>query len=333
VDRLKDLEIFMAVADRGSFVKAADALDFSTAVVSRSVRAVEEMLGMRLLQRSTRHVSLTPEGEDVLRRVRVLLDSYDELTALSQRAGQIAGEIRFSAPASFSSWLIPALSEFTARHPQARVEFVATDLPPKLVEDRLDLALCVTRTLPDSLIARRIGDLRLGIYAAPAYLARKGTPKHPHELAKHDCLVHSSNGRDATWPFHHPVTQEQIAPSVHGLLWSNNAEALMAAAVRGSGLAQVPHFVARDAVARGELQAVLAHWPTPPLGVYLAYTSRRNQHLRVRKLIDHLAQALAQMIESDDASPEEQLSTHAVRAPSAAEHDAPGTRSRVAQRA
>jgi len=314
MDRLKALEIFKAVADRGSFVKAADALDLSTPAVSRSVQDLEKTLGVRLLQRTTRRVSLTPEGEQVLQRARGMLDAYDELAALSSEgAAQVAGEIRFKAPASFSSWLVPALAEFTARHPKARVQVVACDMPMDLVAERIDLDLRVTRVLPDSLIARRVGDVPIGVYAAPAYLARKGTPKHPHELAEHDCLVHSSTGRDATWPFRHPVTQEQVAPSVRGLLWSTNAEALMAAALRGSGLALLPHFLAASAVSRGELQPVLTQWPSPPLGMFLAYTSRRNLHLRVRKLIDHLAVTLAGMIGGEHPVAQASLATRRPR--------------------
>lgn len=314
MDRLKALEIFKAVADRGSFVKAADALDLSTPAVSRSVQELEAALGVRLLQRTTRRVSLTPEGADVLQRARGLLDAYDELAALSsQGAEQVAGDIRFKAPASFSSWLVPALAEFTARYPKARVQFVACDMPADLVESRIDLELRVTRVLPDSLIARRLGDVRVGVYAAPAYIARQGTPKHPDELAVHDCLVHSGTGRDATWPFQHPVSQEQLAPSVRGLLWSTNAEALMAAALQGSGLALLPHFLVEEAVSRGKLQPVLTHWPTPPLGMYLVYTSRRNQPLRVRKLIDHLAGALGRMIHSEHPTPQESITTQRPR--------------------
>jgi DNA-binding transcriptional LysR family regulator len=272
MDRLKALEIFKAVADRGSFVKAAEALDLSTPAVSRSVQDLEKTLGVRLLQRTTRRVSLTPEGEQVLQRARGMLDAYDELAALSSEgAAQVAGEIRFKAPASFSSWLVPALAEFTARHPKARVQLVACDMPMDLVAERIDLDLRVTRVLPDSLIARRVGDVPIGVYAAPAYLARKGTPKHPHELAEHDCLV------------------------------------------RGSGLALLPHFLAASAVSRGELQPVLTQWPSPPLGMFLAYTSRRNLHLRVRKLIDHLAVTLAGMIGGEHPVAQASLATRRPR--------------------
>lgn len=300
MDRLKSLEIFKTVADKGSFVRAADTLDLSTAVVTRAVQDLEKMLGIGLLQRSTRRVSLTAEGEDVLEHTRSLLEAFDELTARSsQGASEIAGEIRFTAPASFSARLGPVLAGFNARYPKVRLQLLATDAPLDLIAERIDLALRITRALPESLIARRIGNVRLGVYGAPDYLARRGTPKHPDDLADHDCLVHSSTGRESTWPFEHPVTQQPVTPAVRGLLWSNNAEALMGAAVRGSGLALLPHVLVKAAIDRGELQPVLSHWPSPPLGLFLAYTSRRNQHLRVRKLIEHLAQTLPDALEID----------------------------------
>lgn len=303
MDRLKTLEIFQAVADKGSFVRAADTLALSTAVVTRAVQDLERRLGVRLLQRSTRRVSLTLDGEDVLARTRQLLESFDELTASSSLgASEIAGDIRFSTPASFSSRLAPALAAFTAQHPKVRLQLLASDAPPDLVGERIDLALRIARRLPDTLIARRIGDVRMAVYGAPSYLARRGLPKHPDELAAHDCLVYGITGRDATWPFHHPVTQQPVEPPVRGLLWANNAEALMTAAINGSGLVLLPQFVAADAVARGELQQVLNHWAAPPLGMFLAYTSRRNQPLRVRKLIDHLVEALAALA-NDPAPP------------------------------
>lgn len=293
MDRLKALEIFKTVADKGSFVRTADSLNLSTAVVTRAVKDLESLLGIRLLQRTTRRVSLTSEGQGVLERARSLLDSFDELAAASGLgASEPAGEIRFTAPASFSSRLGPVLADFSVRYPRVRLQLLATDTPLDLVEERVDLALRITRRLPDALVARRIGDVPVGIYAAPGYLSARGTPKHPDELRHHDCLVHSSTGRDTTWPFLHPVSQQLIEAPARGSLLANNAEALMSAAVRGSGLALLPQFLAQGSVARGQLQMVLNHWPSPPLGMYLAYTSRRNQPVRVRQLIDHLLRTM-----------------------------------------
>jgi LysR family transcriptional regulator, regulator for bpeEF and oprC len=293
VDRLRSLEVFKAVAERGSFVKAAESLNLSNPVVTRAVQDLESMLGVRLLQRSTRRVSVTAEGQAVLERARVLLASFDELSATSSlSASEAAGEIRFTAPASFGATRLgPVLAAFTIAHPKVRLDLLLTDTPLDLIEDGIDLALRVASDLPDSLIARRIGDACIGVFAAPGYLREKGIPKHPGDLAQHRCLAYKGAGRHASWRFLHPVTQERIEPAVRGSLSANNAEALQAAAVHGSGLVMLPHFLAEEAVARGDLEQVLSQWRTPPLGVYLAYSSRRNQPLRVRKLIDHLAQA------------------------------------------
>jgi DNA-binding transcriptional LysR family regulator len=296
MDRLKALEIFKAVAERQSFVKAAEALELSNAVVSRTVQDLERLLGARLLQRTTRRVSLTAEGDRVLQRARELLGSFEELTATATAgAAEMAGEIRVAVPASFGApCAAPVIAEFLARHPQLRITLRLSDAPLDLVDRGLDLALRVAwdDELPPSLIARRIGELRVGVYAAPAYLQFRGTPKHPDDLARHDCLVHAARSRDARWRFVHPVSQQVIDLPIDAKLCANQAEALMIAAVHGAGLVLLPTMLAEPAVARRELQPVLSHWAAPALGVYLTYASRRHLPLRVRKLIDHLAEAL-----------------------------------------
>jgi DNA-binding transcriptional LysR family regulator len=239
----------------------------------------------------------------VLERADGLISSFDELLAESRSsASEVAGVIRFTAPASFgAARLTPVLAEFMAAHPKVRIELLLTDTPLDLIEEGIDLGLRVARTLPPSLIARRIGDAAVGVYGAPAYLRSHGTPKHPDELRAHECLVYSSASRDAIWEFSHPVTQQSIEVRPRGLLYANNAEALLAAAVHGSGLAMLPHMLAAAAVARGELVSVLSHWESPALGIWLVYGSRRNQPLRVRKLIEHLSRALAT---DDDSAPQ-----------------------------
>jgi DNA-binding transcriptional LysR family regulator len=297
MDRLKTLEIFQAVAHKRSFVKAAESLNLSTAVVSRAVQDLEALLGVRLLQRTTRCVSLTAEGHAALERAQALLASFDELAASSSlSASEAAGDIRFTAPASFgAARLGPVLATFMARHPKVRVELLLTDTPVDLIEQGIDLALRAAWALPDSLIARRIGEARMGVFAAPAYLRARGTPRHPDELAQHDCLAYTGAARETPWQFRHPVTQQPIEPALRTVFSANNAEVLLAAAAQGAGLVLLPHFLAEPAVAKGELQPVLSAWATPALGLHLAYSSRRNQPLRVRKLIDFLAQALGAM--------------------------------------
>ena len=201
----------------------------------------------------------------------------------------MAGEIRFSAPASLGATRLAALlGDFMARHPGVRVDLLLNDLPVDLIEHGVDLALAVAWELPPSVIARRIGEERVGVYGAPKYLRRRGMPKHPDELSRHDCLVCTGGGRKP-WHFGHPVSGQRIEPAIEPRLWANNANALLAAAVHGSGVALLPHVMAQRAVKAGQLQPVLSHWTSPTLGIYLAYSSRRNLPLRVRALIDHVA--------------------------------------------
>lgn len=290
MDRIKALEIFKAVAERGSFVKAADALDLSTAVVTRAVQDLEKLLGARLLQRTTRRMSLTPEGRDVLQRADAVLGAFEALTAAADAgASQLAGDIRFSAPVSLgANRLASMIGAFIDRHPGVRVELVLDDLPVDLVEHGVDLGLMAAWELPPAVIARRIADARVGVYGAPGYLRRRGTPRHPQELARHDCLVCTGGGR-RPWHFGHPVTGERIEPAIEPRLWANNANALLAAAVQESGLALLPHGMAERHVRDGRLQPVLSHWSSPTLGIFLVYMSRELP-LRVRALMEHVAQ-------------------------------------------
>lgn len=301
MDRLKALEIFAAVAERSSFTRAAASLELSAAVVTRAVQELEQSLGLRLLQRSTRRVSLTREGEATLVRARGVLGAYEALMHSSRQHGaEVAGDIRFSAPASLgAARLAPLLAAFMAQHPQVRIDLVLGDGLESMEDGSVDLALRIAQVLPEHLVARRIGEVSMGVYGAPAYLRARGLPRDPGELAGHDCVVHSAPGASRAWQFSHPVTQERTQPVLRQALRANHVEALMAAALLGQGLAVLPRVLADPAVARGELQAVLAAWDCPAPGIFLVYRERQHQPLRVRKLIDHLAQAF----ESGTGSP------------------------------
>lgn len=293
MDRLKALEIFAAVAERSSFTRAAASLDLSTPVVTRAVQELEQSLGLRLLQRSTRRVSLTREGEAALARARGVIGAYAALMHSSHQHGaEMAGDIRLSAPASFgAARLAPLLAGFMAQHPQVRIDLVLGDALDAMEDGGADLALRIALALPEHLVARRIGEVAMGMYAAPAYLRARGLPQHPDELSGHDCVVHSGPNSGRAWQFSHPVTQERNQPVLRQALRANHVEALMAAALLGQGLAVLPRVLADPAVARGELQPVLAAWDCPAPGIFLVYRERQHQPLRVRKLIEHMALA------------------------------------------
>jgi DNA-binding transcriptional LysR family regulator len=195
----------------------------------------------------------------VLERADAVLNAYETLAAVSDSgASKVAGEIRFSAPASLGAGRLAALlGDFMTRHPAVRVDLLLNDLPVDLIEHGVDLALAVAWELPPSVIARRIGEERVGVYGAPKYLRRRGMPKHPDELSRHDCLVCTGGGRKP-WHFGHPVSGQRIEPAIEPRLLANNANALLAAAVHGSGVALLPHVMAQRAVKAGQLQPVLS---------------------------------------------------------------------------
>ncbi len=292
MDRLKALEIFAAVAERNSFTRAATALDLSTPVVTRAVQELEQDLGLKLLQRSTRHVALTREGEAALARARHVLEAYGGLMrAARQHGAEVAGDIRLGAPASFGAARLAALlGDFMARHPQVRIALQLADAPDPLTDGGIDLALRVAWQLPEQLVARRIGTIAMGVYATPGYLRDRGLPHHPDELAAHDCVVHQGMNHLLTWQFRHAQTRQRTEPALRPAVRANHVEAVLAAALMGQGLALLPRALAEPAVARGELRSVLPGWDCPAPGVFLVYRDRQHQPLRVRKLIEHLAE-------------------------------------------
>ncbi|HJV62069.1 MAG TPA: LysR family transcriptional regulator, partial [Albitalea sp.] len=178
MDRLKALEIFKTVVEKGSFAKAAEALDVSSSAATRAVQDLETNLGVRLLQRSSRRIALTAVGHEVLERCTELIEQYRAMEAMSSlSASEAAGSVRLVAPASYGARLLgPALASFRELYPKVTIDLRMSDDGIDLIDDEADLALCVGRDLRLSLIARRVGVARLGLYASSAYLARRGAP-------------------------------------------------------------------------------------------------------------------------------------------------------------
>jgi LysR family transcriptional regulator for bpeEF and oprC len=293
MDRLKALEIFKSVVDKGSFVKGADALSISCSAATRAVQELEASLGVRLLQRSSRRIALTAVGHEVLQQSAELLERYRELEAMSSlSASEAAGTVRLVAPASYGrQMLVPALASFWMMYPRIRVDLQINDDSADVLDDEADLALCVGQQLRQTLIARRVCVAQLGLYAAPSYVARKGAPRHPSELRLHDCLSCDGLGQGMNWELRHGSTQEVQLAALNAALRSNSAETVTGAAVHGVGIVLLPDLLAMDLVRQGRLQPVLPGWQAEPVAVYLAYGSR-HQPLRVRKLLDHLLEAI-----------------------------------------
>lgn len=295
MDRLKALEIFKAVADRGSFVRAASALDLSCAVVTRTVQELEGLLGLRLLHRTTRHVSLTCDGEDVLHRAASLLDTFADLASLGRaRDAEVAGRMHVLAPAALGPRCLgPILASFMARHPKLCLNLELADELPKAAATAADLILFLSGSLPDSFVVRRLCEVPLVVAGSEAYLRSRGHPTHAAELARHACLACTGSGLAGGWRLSHRASGKLVRHDAAGAFSSNSAEALLAAAIQGAGLVLLPHFLVAEAIELGELQPVLPDWQAQPASLHVGFGSRQHQSARVRALIDHLARHLA----------------------------------------
>lgn len=293
MDRLKALATFKAVVDKGGFSRAAADLDLSCAQVTRAVQDLEQQLGVRLLQRTTRHVSLTAIGEDVLQRAVALLDGYAELAALSKlSATTLTGTIRLAVPTSFGRWLMArSLAGFMSSHPEVRVDLRLDDRPLDLCRAEDDLAICQSRDLRPSLIARQVASCEVGLYAAPEYLARTGVPGDVLDLASRACLG-TDEGRGGDWRLRRADDDTFIPVAVQRAFDTANADLVVDAAEHGAGIALLPAFIVETSLRHQRLQRVLPEWQAEPLVLHLAYRSRDNQPLAVRRLIEHLVASL-----------------------------------------
>jgi DNA-binding transcriptional LysR family regulator len=294
MDRLKALSVFKAVADNGSFSGAADALDMSCPAVSRMVQDLESLLAVRLIHRTTRHLTLTPAGEDVLQRVHGLLTSYDELASIGQRtASEAFGIIRMAAPSSIGRhYLGASLATFRARYPLVQIELQLCEGTVGAISGDVDLALCLHEDLRPAQISRPLANVEVGIYAAPGYLARRGEPTHPSHLAKHDCLCMRTVRTPITWTLDRANGGGAYSVNVIGALHANHVEVLAEAAIHGAGIVMLPAFNAQPGIEQGRLVRVLADWSAAPISLQLTYNSRRHQPMSVRRLIEHLVETL-----------------------------------------
>lgn len=292
MDRLTALEVFTAVAEAGSFTAAAERLTLSRAKVTRHVADLERWLGTRLLQRTTRRVTLTGAGENCLVIAQRMLSLDRDLREeIAPADGQLRGRLRLTCSISFGhAHLAAALGEFLARHPLLKVDLDVGDRALNLVESRIDLAIRIAPEPDAGLIARPLAACESLLAASPAYLARHDEPAEPADLARHCCFGHSNYGR-SEWFFRRGA--DQVRVHVDCRFTANEATALLQAAAGGAGIAMLPVYLAAPALAEGRLRQVLADWSPPMLTIYAVYTSRRHLPPAVRALIDFLVERFA----------------------------------------
>lgn len=289
MDRLDCDRMFVAVAETGSFTAAAAKLGTSPGQASKLVSRLEAELDVRLLNRTTRAVSPTEAGQAYLERLRPLLDEFDNLDLSVRNISQAPrGRLRLTAPLTFGAMeLAPALNGFALKYPEIELDVSFTDRLVNLVDEGFDMAVRVGRPISSSLIARKLCAVRIFPVASPAYLARRGVPAVPGDLAQHDCILDTNLQDPNRWPLR-DGDKGPAAVLVQGRLRYSNAEACLSAAEAGLGLALVPSFVSGPAIAAGRVKPVLTQYEPPPLAVHTLYPHNRHLAAKVRALVDFL---------------------------------------------
>lgn len=291
MDRLDSMEMFRRVAELGSFSAVARQMSVARSVVTRQVAALEAHLGVKLIARSTRQLSLTSAGTAYLEKCREILNLVDAAESDVVRERQVPrGHIRLSVPLSFGlRHLTPLLLDFGEAYPEVSLEVDYTDRKVSLIEEGADLAIRITGRLGPQEVARRISVSRMTVVAAPAYLEKHGEPKHPAELIGHECFGYTPIDR-FSWSF--LIDGQVTAFPVRNRLCANNGDALLDAAERGLGITNPPTFIAASAIEAGLVKPVLADFAQPELGIYAIYPGNRYVPQRVRLLVDFLVERI-----------------------------------------
>ena len=292
-NRFGDIETFLAVANGGSLASAAKALRLTPSAVSRSIARLEQRLGVTLLRRTTRSLALTAEGQSYRDRMTVLLADIATVEAgLGQERQGPRGLLRINASPSIGTMgLLPILPRFTARYPDIVVDLALSDTIVDLVEERADVAIRIGPLRDTSLRAKKLGHSRMVLIASPDYLARRGTPKSPDDLDRHDCLRFSFRRSVDSWPFR--IGGKIVHRPVHGSFFGNSGEVVRQMAVAGGGIARHGHFhVARDLKA-GRLVEVLPGFnPGDGEDIHALYAPEDRAAARIRAFLDFLEEEL-----------------------------------------
>ncbi len=294
LDRITGMQVFARVAALGSLSAAARALGMSQTMATKHMAALEERLGVRLLNRTTRRVSLTEAGRSYLEAAeRILADLEEADGAASAAAVEVKGTLRFSAPVSYGIRAIaPLMPALARRHPALVVDLGLNDRHVDLIEEGWDFVVRIGRLADSTIVARRLAPCPLVVCAAPSYIAEHGRPNAVADLARHNCLGYtlSRTGGASRWSF---GRDGKVEVAVSGTLKVNNGDALVVAAVGGQGIVYQPLFLVEKEIAAGALVALeLEHEPLSIGGIFAAYPATRTPPAKVRAVIDFLAQHL-----------------------------------------
>lgn len=298
MDRFLEMQTFSAVVDAGSFVKAAEVLGLPKAAMSRYVADLEARLGVRLLHRTTRRLSLTGEGEVFYARSKELLAGVDEAeTEITSRSGAASGLLRVNAPVTFGILhLAPLWGMFRSQHPQVTLDVTLSDRVVDLVDEGYDVAIRIA-TLPSStLISKRLATTRMVLCASPQYLQAHGTPMQPSDLAAHAVLSYSYWSTRDEWHFTGP--QGPVSVKTQPCIRTNSGDTCRTAALAHQGVILQPSFLVGGDLAAGTLVELMPAYRSIELGIYAVYPTRKHVSPKVRALIDFMAAHFAKQPEN-----------------------------------
>lgn len=294
MDTIETLRTFIRVVETGSLSAVAREMNASQSTVSRQITSLEEHFGVRLFHRTTRHLSLTDDGENLHEHAMNVLDMVEGMeTALGQDKVSPSGHVRVATPVSLGLILMERVPDLVTRYPGLSVELVMDDDPGDMIEQRLDLAIRSGEVVNQSLIKRSLGTIARVAVAAPGYLDRCGVPLHPSDLTQHACIVHRVTPSDSEW--HLIGADGEVTVTVQGALSTNNHAAVRTAALGGLGIALLPEYQIVDDVLAGRLRPVLPGYTSEPLPAYLVYPSRRHLAPRTRVVIEFLIEEVRRL--------------------------------------
>ncbi len=288
MDRIDAMRAFVTVVNENTFTRAADRLAMSPQLVSKYVSQLEQHLGVRLLNRTTRKIHLTEAGTRYHQRAQQVLNDIDDMEhQLGDLQTQARGLLRISAPVSFAiHHMAPLLSEFQKAHPAVGIDLQLNDRKVDVVEEGFDIVLRIGHLKSSSLIAKRIAPVRLVLCASPAYLKQQGTPERPEDLREHRYLRYSYLELDASQTVHRWLQSSGRDNSSDMI--SNNGDVLVAAAIAGAGIALQPTFISGSAIKERKLQVILPDYEPEPMALYAVYAHRQLLASKVRSFIDFI---------------------------------------------
>lgn len=287
---LTAIEMFIRVAEEGSFTKAAEALSASRTMASKYVSDLEAELGVRLFERTTRKVHLTEAGVAYLDKARHALDTLEVASdEASHFGGNATGVLRISAPLNFgSSQLAPAIARFRELCPDVSIELLLNDRKVDLIEEGYDAALRIGELKDSSLISRKLATVRRVLCASPQYLERHGKPQKPSDIEDHECLGYHYSSEGQFWNLTDLSTQKTKRTRISGAVHTNNGDVNLQLAIQSVGIANLPTFIANDALNSGKLVQVLPGFEPPAIYLYVVFGPGRLQPLKLRRFVDHL---------------------------------------------